>query len=99
MAYQLYRIEQLGAPPSEPPLGQFRDFDGALAARDEDLLAQLDRCPAPPREITHLIVGPGVTGPRTEHPIVTFAGTEMDDPDPTVELEETRAWLNRIRGR
>ena len=40
-----------------------------------------------------------MTGARTEHPIVTFAGAELDDPDPTVELEETRAWLNRIRGR
>ena len=99
MAYLLYRIEQLGASPSDPPLGQFRDFDAALAARDEDLLTQLDHCPAPPREVTHLIVGPGVTGARTEHPIVTFAGAEVDHPGPTVELVETRAWLNRIRGR
>jgi hypothetical protein len=97
--YLLYRVEQLGSPPAGMPLGDYPSFDTALAARDEDVIAQLAERPTPPREISHLIVGPGLRGPRTEHPIVTFAGADVDDPDPSAEASATEAWLESIRGR
>ena len=99
MTYLLYRIEQPGSPSDGIPLGDYPDFDAALAARDGDVVSQLADCPIPPRQISHLIVGPGLRGPRTEHPIVTFAGADVDDPDPAAEAAATRAWLDSIRGR
>jgi hypothetical protein len=99
MTYTLYRTERLGAGPAGAPLTTFSDFESALAARDDDLLAQLERQPAPRREITHVIVGPGATGPQTEHPIVTYAGVDADDTDPAGDLAATRTWLDALRGR
>ena len=99
MTYQLYRIEHLGAAPTGPALGAFPDFDAALTARDADVIAQLRGAPVPPREISHLVVGPGALGPRTPHPLVTFAGAEVTDPDPAGEIAATAAWLDAVRGR
>jgi hypothetical protein len=99
MSYLLYRQAEFGAPPSTRPLGEFHDFDAALAARDRDVIAQLAERPAPPREISHVIVGPGLRGPSTEHPVVTFAGAEFADTDPEGEVVAIAAWLDEIRRR
>jgi hypothetical protein len=40
-----------------------------------------------------------VAAARTEHPVVTFAGVDPDEPNPAAELEETCRWLQRIRRR
>jgi hypothetical protein len=98
VTYLLYRQAEFGAPPATPPLGDYRDFDAALTARDRDLIAQLSEQPAPPREISHLIVGPGLRGPNTEHPVVTFAGADVTDPDPGAEVTAVTDWLSAIRG-
>jgi len=98
MGYTLFRVAEFGRPPSTPAIGEvFPDFASALTARDGDVLAQLSACPAPPREIKHLIVGPGVDGPRTVHPIVSFVGADVADNCPEIELAETAAWLRSIR--
>jgi hypothetical protein len=97
MTYQLYRIEHLGAAPTAPPLGAYPDFDTALRARDADVITQLRDAPVPPREIGHLVVGPGARGPRTSHPLIAFAGAEVDDPDPAAEIAATETWLQRLR--
>lgn len=97
MTYQLYRLDDTEPTLSRSPLGDYRDFDTALAARDRDVIVQLTDRPAPPREIRHLIVGPGCRGPRTEHPVVTFAGADIDDPDPAAEIAATETWLHAIR--
>jgi hypothetical protein len=99
MTYHLYRAEHIDADPQAPSLGEYDDFDAALAARDRDVIAQLERAPVPPREITHLIIGPGFRGRRTRHPLVTFAGTTVTDPDPAAEVAATAAWLDVVRGR
>ncbi len=99
MTYQLYRAQSIDADPEMPSLGEYDDFDAALSARDRDVIAQLECAPVPPREITHLIIGPGLRGPRTRHPLITFAGTTVTDPDPAAQIEEIRDWLDRLRGR
>ena len=43
MTYLLYRIEQPGSPSDGIPLGDYPDFDAALAARDGDAGLQLAR--------------------------------------------------------
>lgn len=90
MTYQPYRVEGLGPPPGGAALGAFADFDTALATRDDDRAA---------REVAHLIVGPGMAGARAEHPVVTFAGVDPDEPNPAAEFEEARRRLQRIRRR
>jgi hypothetical protein len=99
MTYDLYRLHEFGAAATDPALGHYPDFDAALDARDRDVIAQLRTAPMPPREMNHLIVGPGVRGPRTQHPLVTFAGTTVTDPDPAAEIAATATWLDAIRRR
>jgi len=97
MTYQLFRVDGIESAMSRSPLGDSADFDVALSARDRDVIAQLTGHPAPPREISHLIVGPGCRRPRTEHPVVTLAGADVDDPDPAAEIAATETWLRAVR--
>ena len=99
MTYQLYRTDEPDATSARARLGAFADFDTALAARDRDVIAQLRAAPSPPREISHLIVGPGPHGPHTEHPLVTYAGIDVTDPDPTAQIDDVDAWLHALRAR
>lgn len=99
MSYQLYRTDHVGAAPDGPALGDYPDFDAALAARDRDVLTQLRAQPVPPREISHVIVGPGPRGPHTGHPVVTFAGADVTDPHPAAEITAVAAWLSALRAR
>ena len=94
MDFQLHRGEhaRLGI----SVRGTYDDFDAALRARDDDVIAQLDACPSPPREITHLIIGPGLAGPRTPHVLVTFAGVDSQHPDPEREVAGIARWLREI---
>ena len=97
MTYELYRIDDLDRAHLATRLGDYPDFDTALATRDHDVIAQLTDRPAPPREISHVIVGPGRHGPRTKHPVVTFAGADVDQPDPAAEVTAIETWLHAIR--
>ena len=97
MTYDLYRLHEFGAQATDPALGHYPDFDAALGARDRDVIAQLRATPVPPREINHLIVGPGARGSRTEHPLTTFAGADVSHLDPAAEVAATKAWLEAIR--
>lgn len=97
MTYQLYRSDDIATAHLGARLGDYPDFDTALDSRDRDVIAQLCDRPAPPREISHLIVGPGRQGPLTKHPVVTFAGTDADDPDPAAEITATERWLRVVR--
>lgn len=99
MIYELHRIDNPETAYLGTRLGDYPDFDTALATRDHDVIAQLTDRPAPPREISHVIVGPGQRGPRTRHPVVTFAGADSDDPDPAAEIATTERWLNDLRAR
>lgn len=99
MSYLLHRLEQFGDPATTPSLGCFPDFEAALAARDRDVIAQLAAHPWPAREISHLIVGPGLRGPETAHPLVTYAGVDITDPDPAGEVATVEAWLDALHAR
>ena len=97
MDYALFRLAEFGSAPSAPAIGDgFADFAAAMSARDDDVLAQLSVRPAPPREISHLIVGPGVDGALTAHPIVSFVGADIADNCPELEVAETAEWLRAV---
>jgi hypothetical protein len=97
MGYTLFRLAEFGGAPSTPAIGDgYPDFAAAMSARDDDVLAQLSVRSAPPREINHVIVGPGVDGPRTAHPIVSFVGADIADNCPELELAETAEWLRAV---
>ena len=98
MTYELYRLEHFGDPTRGAAIATDDDFDTLLAVRDRDVIEQLAATPTPPREFNHLIVGPGLRGARTEHPLASFAGADVDEPDPASEAATTAAWLDRIRG-
>ena len=98
MGYTVFRLAEFGGAPATPAIGQgFPDFKAALNARDDDVLAQLSARPAPPREINHVIIGPGAKGPRTVHPLVSFVGADVADNSPDLELADTAEWLRAIR--
>lgn len=97
MTYELYRLEHFGSPTRGAVIATGDDFDTVLAVRDRDVVEQLAAAPTPPREFNHLIVGPGLRGARTEHPLVTFAGTDVAEPEPAAEAAMIGAWLSRIR--
>jgi hypothetical protein len=97
MTYELYRLEHFGSPTRGAVIATGDDFDTVLAVRDRDVVEQLAAAPTPPREFNHLIVGPGLRGARTEHPLVTFAGAHVDHQEPAAEAAATAAWLNCIR--
>ena len=99
MAYDLYRA----AHPRELPaaanlLGNYPDFPTALAARDRDVLRQLEQTGGRRVELTHLIVGAGARGPATAHALACSVGQPTNGPvDISTELEETAQWLERLR--
>jgi hypothetical protein len=97
VTYELYRMDDIDTAHLSARLGDYPDFDSALAIRDRDVIDQLTERPAPPREISHVIVGPGRQGPRTKHPVVTFAGADVNHPDPAAEIAATESWLRAVR--
>jgi hypothetical protein len=101
MTYRLYRMPNVDGPISDGQyLGSFTEFDAALDARDGDAILLLGGLDGAPMVVSHVIVGPGVTGPETMHPVVSSIG--RDDVEATVEavhaeLIDTRRWFRAIR--
>jgi hypothetical protein len=97
MDYRLYRADERGR--QRAMLGQYADYGAALAARDDDALAQLADAG---RGVTarHVIVGPGTLGPRTAHPVTTAFGAEnVADVELALAVADARTWLAGIRER
>ncbi len=99
MTYRLYRLASPGEDCAGAELlGVFDDFDAALEARDDDAVALLASVHAAPMLACHRIVGPGVDGPQTGHPVISSLGGEPTDPaDVDAVVADTRAWLRHLR--
>ena len=101
MTYRLYRMSSVDDPLTDGELlGSYCEFDAALEARDDDAIMLLGGLDAAPAVISHVIVGPGVTGAHTVHPVVSSIG--RDDIEMTVaaveaELIDTRRWFRALR--
>jgi hypothetical protein len=93
------RYELLAVEAALRRIGRYRTYGEALRARDEDVLGQLAARGGWYTLIEHVIVGPGLAGPRTAHRHATALGV-----DPAAErvpspgdLDNARHWLAAIR--
>src|SRR5437773_1949977 len=95
MTYRLIRIN--GDEPTRT-VGVHDGYEQALAARADDVLAQLVERGGWRTRIEHVIVGPGVDGPATVHPLCTELGVDPGGggvPQPR-DLDDAREWLTVI---
>jgi hypothetical protein len=96
MTYQLYRLTRPGDDVEDATLlGTYDHFDEALAARDTDtawLFGSTE--PGELLQAHHQILGPGLLGPATAHPI----STEVERPNPASlhDVRDTHEWLTQI---
>ena len=95
MTYDLITIADDG---SRTLIGRFERYDDAIAARGHDVLAQLAAQGGWWTRVEHVIVGPGLAGPRTEHGFATELGVDPDrDSAPTAaDLADAREWLEAL---
>ena len=80
-------------------IGRYRTYEEALRARDEDVIAQLAARGGWYTLIDHMIVGPGLRGPKTVHRHATALGVDpaagrVPGPD---DLDDARHWLAALR--
>jgi hypothetical protein len=103
MSYLLYVADDcrpVGDPESTAELlGEFIDYEQAMDACDTDVLAELEANDGWRMRSVHLIVGPGLDGARTEHPVIASVGVDPDRSEPPTDedLAEARAWLAWVR--
>ena len=95
MTYDLITVASDG---SRTPVGRYDNYDDAVAARGRDVLAQLAAQGGWWTRIEHVIVGPGLGGPRTEHGFCTELGVDPDRAGaPTsADLADAREWLEAL---
>lgn len=76
-------------------VGDFPDYRAALRARVDDVMAQLEVLGWTWTRAEHVIIGPGVDGPRTVHPACTEVGVDGADSRivTSAEVDGVRAWL------
>lgn len=97
-----YELLAVPAGADEAPLrriGRYRTYDEALRDRDEDVIDQLAAGGGWYALIEHVIVGPGLRGPRTVPRHATALGVDpaagrVPGPD---DLDDARRWLAAIR--
>jgi hypothetical protein len=96
MSYQLYRrVDSAAASPDLVLLGAYEDFVAALAARDEDTTALFaTTAVGEVMLVRHDIVGPGVHGPSTVHPVTT--ASQRHGSTDHHEIDELRDWLRHV---
>lgn len=101
MSYCLYRLDAPGDAFQDGAfLGVFATFDEALTARDDDTaaLSAVTGVGCGTRQdggllACHQIVGPGVAGPHTAHPVIT--SVEAGD-GTAADQAELLGWLRAI---
>lgn len=97
--YELLELRTSEQDASLRPVGRYRTYEDALQARDEDVLRELAARGGWYTLIEHVIVGPGLQGPRTVHRHATALGVDPATgrvPDPE-DLDDARRWLSAIR--
>jgi hypothetical protein len=97
----LYRLAHSAAPSEAPqPLGRYRSYVAALAARDGDVLECLARAGGRRVELTHEIHTCPEHGPCGKQRMVCAVGQPIGWPvELPGELAETARWLGRLRAR
>lgn len=79
-------------------LGRFASYEAALLVRDEDVVRQLIEAGGWYVEVDHVILGPGLRGPETEHRLAAGVGIPPGPgTQPTQsDLDQTRHWLAQL---
>lgn len=95
MSYDLIAIDRDG---HRRHLASFIGYDDAVAARGRDVIAQLAAHGGWWTRVEHIIIGPGVHGPCTEHRFCTELGVDPDrDTAPTAaDIDDAREWLEGL---
>ena len=99
LPYELLAVPAGAGEAAEQRIGRYGTYDAALRARDDDVLDQLAARGGWYTPIEHVIVGPGLRGPRTAHRHATALGVDpaagrVPSPD---DLDDARSWLIAIR--
>ena len=95
MTYELIGISGNG---DRRSLGTFPQYADAVRARGDDVFAQLRHQGGWWTRAEHVIVGPGLDGPHTEHGFCTEFGVDRDRGEaPTIDdLIDAREWLTAL---
>lgn len=97
MRYHAYRLADPDDGFDETPLGTFPDYAAALAACDADTVRRFAAAEIGALVRTdHRIVGPGVCGAVTSHPVITETPRRTAG---ATEVAEMRRWLDVVHGR
>ncbi|MFL6238365.1 MAG: hypothetical protein ACJ735_02570 [Actinomycetes bacterium] len=82
-------------------LGRYQSYEAALRARGSDVLRQLAATGGWYITIEHVIVGPGLSGPQTEHRHSTALGVALSAgrPPTAADLQDAADWLRQLRRR
>ncbi|MDQ6649169.1 MAG: hypothetical protein M3Z02_03470 [Actinomycetota bacterium] len=97
--YQVYALDEDGSP--RRLVASAATFEAALAERDRDVLAQLRAGGGRTLTVTHEIVGPGLAGSQTVHPVTSSLGVEGGVRPAELEalVADAGVWLEVIHGR
>lgn len=98
-AYELFAVPAGAEEAALPRIGRYPSYDEALRARDKDVLDELAARGGWYAVIEHMIVGPGLAGPRTAHRHATALGVDpaagrVPSPD---DIDDARRWLTAVR--
>ena len=96
--YELLAVPCGGDGAPQRRIGRHRAYEGALRARDEDVLDQLAARDGWYTLIEHVIVGPGLQGPRTvpQHATALGVDTAADRLPNAEDLDDAAHWLATI---
>lgn len=95
MSYELIAIAAGG---DRRRLGTYPTYAEAVRARGDDVFAQLRDAAGWWTRAEHVIVGPGLDGPDTEHGFCTELGVDSDgvNPPAPADLLDARQWLDSL---
>ncbi len=96
-----YQVHAVGEDGSPRLVASAATFEAALAERDRDVLARLSAGGGRTLTVTHEIVGPGLAGPHTVHPVTTSLGVAggVSPAELAGFVAEAGTWLDVIHSR
>ena len=79
-------------------IGTYPTYADAVAARADDVYAQLVHNDGYRLRVEHHIVGPGDDGPESVYPWCTELGVDPDRPRPPTQedLDDDRRWIDAV---